>query len=237
MKKVKFFTDQETLLEFPELYPQPARNFIPEWYKDMPINDDDETKAQDAPTIISSHRTIKTCPSFMEVFNEGFVEVSPCDVWLRYRPDGTWAWKTANDSFNMEAHDFFQFVKYAPKQSNVKAVFKYVSPWYAVTPKGYSLRQVPLMYHYNEDFYVPYGVLKADQHYTLNPQIFITSDKEEIVIKRGQPLCYLVPYKREKFGLEIESFDTYKNKREKELKKQAMFIGSSFRSNYHRFKD
>jgi hypothetical protein len=235
MKKVKFFTDQKTLLEFPELYPQPARNFIPEWFKKMPINDDEETKAQDAPKIISGHRTAKTCPSFVEIFNEGFVSVSPCDVWLRVRPDGTWAWKTPTDSFSMEIHEQFQFVKYAPKEANVKAVFKYVSPWYAVTPKGYSLRQIPLEYHYNKDFYVPYGVLKADKHFVINQQIFVTSDKDEILIKRGQPLSYLVPYKREKFGLEIESFDTYKNKREKELRKQSMYISSSFRSNYHKF--
>ena len=38
MKKITFATDNKYLLDFPELYPQPARNFVPEWYTKVPVN-------------------------------------------------------------------------------------------------------------------------------------------------------------------------------------------------------
>ena len=53
-KLIKFFTKNEVLLEFPELHPQPARNFIPDWYKNIPIKDKEEGHLHSFPTRRSS---------------------------------------------------------------------------------------------------------------------------------------------------------------------------------------
>lgn len=236
MKKIKFFTKdkEQILLDFPELYPQPSRNFIPKWYKNMPINDIEETEKTLAPKLFPYYRTIKTCPSFIEIFNEGFVIVSPCDMWFKVSNNGEWAYETSSNIVDIEPHHETQFTKYAPDTSNVKMIFKIVMPWYAVAPKGYSLRQLPLIYDYNPDWHIPYGVIRADNYYSLNPQILITSKNEEILIKRGEPLYCLVPYKREKFKMDIVKFD---DKLNKDLLRQDVYIKSSFRSMYHRYND
>lgn len=231
MKDIKFVTNIDTLLEFPELHPQPARNFIPDWYKNMPI--DYKLLNEYSPKLFSKNRTIKTCPSFMEVFNEGYVMVAPCDIWLRVQDNGQWEWKTAHPKFALDEHNDLQFLKHIPK-SDIKKVFKFISPWYCITPKGYSVKQIPIMYDYKDTgFTVLYGNIKTDQHHEVNPQICVTVKEGEVLIKRGQPLHYLLPYKREKFKLKIDSIDKYA----KIIDKQHMYVRSSFRSNYHRYED
>lgn len=234
MKKVIFTSSNSLLNEFPELYPQPARNFIPDWYKNMPINSP-PMEMEYKPKKISFSKTVKTCPSFMEIFNEGFVMVAPIDIWIRVEKDGSWEWKTNDDQFTLDLHADFQWLNHIPnKNKKIKKVFKFNSPWHAITPKGYSLRQMPMMYDYeNSDFFVPYGVIKTDLHHELNPQICYTSKDNEILIKRGQPLNYLIPYKREKYTMSVEPIDKYANT----INRQKLYVRSSFRSNYHRYKD
>ena len=227
-KLIKFFTNNDTLLQFPELHPQPARNFIPQWFKDLPIKH--KAPGHPNPKLINTGRTVKTCPSFAEIFNEGFVLVAPCDIWLRVEKDGDWEWAVAYNDFHFEMHEDTQMVNHLPNK-NIRKIFKLISPWYAITPKGYSVRQFPMMYDYeNTDWHIPYGVIKTDQHYFINQQICVTTDKTEIYIKKGDPLNYLVPYKRENFKMKIEPFEKHK----KELDRQHMLFGSTFRSGYHK---
>lgn len=233
MKKVKFFTNNEKLLNFPELHPQPARNFIPDWYKKTPV--DDKSFHDYIPKLIPIGRTIKTCPSFMEIFNEGFVLVAPCDIWMRVEDDGTWQWKIPTNDYELVEHHDIQMVNHLPEK-NIKKIFKFISPWFAQTPKGYSMRQIPMVYHYKQmkDWHIPYGVIKTDKHYFLNNQICITSDSNEVLIKRGDPLNYLLPYKREKFKMDISLIT---EQQYKDLDKQTYENLSQFRSRYHRYED
>lgn len=233
MKKITFATDNKYLLDFPELYPQPARNFIPQWYKDIPVNFNN-TRFNYIPKKIPVGRTVKTCPSFMEVFNEGFVMVAPCDIWIRVEDNGEWEWKTSSHGFELQEHGNFQMVDALPGKP-IKQILKLINPWHIFTPKGYSTRQLPMMHHYNPDWYVPYGVLKADVHHEAHQQICYTSDENEIVIKRGEPLNYIVPFKREKFVMKVD--DANKPKYMDRIQSAKLFVASSFRSNYHRYKD
>ena len=235
MKKITFATDNKYLLDFPELHPQPARNFLPKWYKDLPVNArGGEGLNKYVPKKINLSRTVKTCPSFMEVFNEGYVFVAPCDIWIRVEDNGEWEWKTASVGFELAEHGNFQMVDSLPNKP-IKQILKLVNPWHIFTPKGYSCRQLPMMHHYNPDWYIPYGVLKTDVHYEAHQQICVTSKDNEILIKRGEPLNYIVPYKREKFSMEV--VDGTEGKYLDKIQSTKLYISSSFRSNYHKFTD
>ena len=124
MKKITFATDNKYLLDFPELYPQPARNFIPQWYKDIPVNFNN-TRFNYIPKKIPVGRTVKTCPSFMEVFNEGFVMVAPCDIWIRVEDNGEWEWKTSSNGFELQEHGNFQMVDALPGKP-IKQILKLI---------------------------------------------------------------------------------------------------------------
>lgn len=228
MKKIIFTSNLDVLNDFPELHPQPAKNFIPKWYKDLsPRGDKDYPRAN----LINLARTVKTCPSYMDIFNEGWVLVSPCDIWITVKDDGYWEWKTSSSAFELKEHGDFQMIDHLPNKP-IKKILKFNNPWHAITPKGYSIRQIPLLYHYeNTDFFIPYGVIKTDKHHELNQQICFISDKEEILIKRGQPMNYIIPYKREKIKMVVEDYNLHYKK----IDKSKMYVSSSFRSNYHRF--
>ena len=223
--KIIFTTELEGLMEFPELYPQPASKYIPEWYKKLPtevkLKNDFNSK------VIPNLKTIKTCPSFADIFKEGFVLLSPCDLYFRIDNDGFWQWQTPDPDIKIDVHEDEQFVNYF-KEKNVRKVFKLVSPWYAITPKGWSIRQVPNIYDFNKDWQVAYGILNSDVEHELNQQIIYTSDKNEILIKKGSVLNYIVPFKRnETLNYEVKKAD-------KELKnyinKSKRLVKSSFRT-------
>lgn len=232
-KQIIFATDNKHLLNFPELHPQPARNFIPSWYKNVPSKDYEETHSY-KPKKINLAKTVKTCPSFIEVFNEGFVMVAPCDIWIRVEDNGVWEWKTPSDKYHLQEHEDFQMVDYTPN-NQIKKILKLINPWSIITPKGYSVRQLPMMYHYNPNWYVSYGLIKTDVHHEAHQQICITGKENEILIKRGDPLNYIVPYKREKLSMKIEDGTT--TKIFDKLEKSKLYVSSSFNSNYHKYKD
>lgn len=225
-KKIIWTNSLEEINNIPELHIKHTKEIIPEWFKNTPIFDN--------PKEIIPYRvkTVKTCPSFAEIFNEGFVMVSPTDIFIT-AGEGTYTWQTPNSKIYMELHTDEQYLKYA-NVPNAKLVLKLVSGWMCFTPPGYSVRQLPLFYEDNPDFYVPYGTIKTDFNHEINPQIIITNNKKEIFIKQGQPLCTYVPFKRnDKLNLSIESNKKYLQK----IKDKRFWISTStYRSNYHKFK-
>jgi len=236
MIEIKYTSPIEELLEIPELHPQPARNFVPDWYKRTPatLNKTEENDGWKYKKLIPSYRTVKTCPSFHDVFAEGLVLVSPCDIHIWLDDDNENAeWKVAitHKRIFIDIHHDKQWLDYYDGHK-VRKVFKLSSPWYFQLPKGYGLRQIPYMYANHEEWVVPYGVVNSDVYSELNPQILFTSKSNEILIKKGEPLCYLVPFKREKSKATLLTG----KQRDKLIHRHAVEgykINNSFRSGYY----
>tara|TARA_R100001509_G_C4828581_1_gene202459 strand:- start:154 stop:858 length:705 start_codon:yes stop_codon:yes gene_type:complete len=223
--KIIFTTSVPGLLEHKELYPQPAKNYTPDWYKNIPIDIKDNNKF--VSKVIPNNKTVKMCPSFNDVFKDGYVIVAHCDIYLRVDKDGYWEWQTPDDLFPLDMHPDSQMLDYI-KHTNVKKIFKLVNPWYCITPKGWSIKQIPLLYNFNPDWYVGYGILNTDVQHEINQQIFYTSDSNEILIKRGTPLNYIVPYKRSnKLNMDVVPMNnTLSNKIDKGIR----LVRSSFKA-------
>jgi hypothetical protein len=226
MINVKFTSPIIGLAETKELHPQPSKNFIPKWFKDTPIDSPEDNKY--ISKVKPNLRTVKKCPSFMEIFHQGYTIVSPCDIWLKYK-DGQWEWKCSHPDITMNYFAYNAMAKYLPKHSKDKVIFKLANPWYVMTPKGYSSYIVPMPYTYNYDWYVQYGIIHTDTIYNMNVPIVYTSEKEEVLIKQGTPLFQLVPFKRETSKLQIIK---YTHKIDKEIKKQTFYTEGSFKSKY-----
>ena len=171
MKEI-IFTSPYDLHLVEETCIQPAKNFIPEHWKNLTYYKDNKSNLK------GYNKTAKACPSFAEIFKEGYVLPSPCDIWL-YTDGEDWKWETATpvDFIDISHHAGFQYFNSVP-DTNVKMVFK----------------------------------LDTDKLHELNPQIAFTSTKNEIVINKGTPLCYYVPFKREKYKYSIVEHDKLKKK-------------------------
>ena len=75
-------------------------------------------------------------------------------------------------------------------------VFKAISPWKIITPPGWSVLQLPLFYHFNQEWSVMPGVIDTDIHSEINQQILYHGNGKEVVIKCGDPLVLYIPFKR-----------------------------------------
>lgn len=221
---IKFVPHIDGMELVDEVCPQPANNFIPEWFKKMPLHEDRDNMFKDMGEPgknfgwSSKLKTAKKCPSFVDVFNNGFVIPAPCDIYCRYNKEtGEWYTETAlafagrnqQDTFSLQisTHPTLQYLDHAP-DAPYEYVFKLDNLWSVITPKGYSIMQIPMLWHHNPLFEAAYGIVHTDQYHQLNIQMMMKKGIEEMEIKLGTPLCYVVPYKREEFTMSIEKYDT-----------------------------
>lgn len=219
-----------------EIHPKPAINYLPEWLKNTPPQIDNGSTAKLLPKI----RTVKKCPSFTDIYKEGYILVAPFDIWLSVKivnDKEITEWRTPHEELKLDIHDVKQMVNYLPKESNVKQVFKLIYPFKCITPKGYSIRQMPLFYHYNNDWHVPYGVINTDKHHEINLQVCYTSKEEEVLIKKGTPLAHIIPFKRSsKINMKYKK---YNKKLHAKTLSSNFFIFRHFHNGYyqHNFND
>ena len=195
--KVRFVVKNPGMLEYDVAIPQPASKFAPSWFSDIP-----NYRIENQTSIIKT-ATAKSCPSFLDTFKEGYVIPAPCDIYFMVDAGGAWRWRTNSEWVTAEIHSNDILVDYMPKSSNVRQVFKLVLPFSVHTSKGIWMRQVPMFWEYNKDFHVAYGQMNTNKIHEVNIQVLYTSDKNEIIIKQGTPLCTYVPFRKEKFDTKL----------------------------------
>jgi len=200
MEVIKFASIRHDFVPFEEIMPKSAKNYIPDWYKNMSTHlDINEPKTELLRQLNSS--TVKRCPSFRDIFKYGIVIPAPSDIYLS--SDGNeWRWETPSNCIELEYHDDFQFKNDYPDKS-VKGVFKIKYPMAVFTPPGWSVMQIPLIYHANPDWHIAWGILDADEYHDINPQLIYTSENRELVIRQGEPLFYFYPFKRAEWKIEM----------------------------------
>ena len=181
-----------------DIRPQPANKFIPDWWKGLPKHD-----------LLGEVPTVRVCPSFPDFFSSGFVIPMWADVMLQY-DDLTESWKWiagrphSSNPFSVEVHPNTQFIDFVTPTAQGdpgSMVFKFISPWNLITPKGYSVLQLPMFYHFSNDFSVLPGIIHTDTHHELNQQILYHGEGKEIFIRRGTPLVQYIPFKRSKYNI------------------------------------
>ena len=236
MKKSKLTfvcTDKGIMLN-KELLPQPAIKYIPNWYKNMKVP---HTIDKERPILskILKPKTIKQCPSFVEMFNEGYILPAPTDIYIYLNGDKfEWrtpiTYKTFHNNGEIDFHADIQMVDHLPSNSNIKAIFKIIFPYVLFGPKGYNLKIMPVPYAFNNDYHANYGIQDLDNIFEINVQINFTSDKNEILIKRGDPIALVIPYKKDKFDVEYEYMDDSKHKNK--MLQQDFKIVNTFNNRY-----
>jgi hypothetical protein len=64
-----------------------------------------------------------------------------------------------------------------------------------------------MFWHHNPYWESAYGIIHTDQYHQINVQIMLKKGINEVVIKQGEPMCYVVPYRREKYDMQYVDFD------------------------------
>jgi hypothetical protein len=134
-----------------------------------------------------------------------------CDVLIKYSKEtNTWEWSMGrpdpSNPFFAEPHSNAQMLDHVDvsfQGVDASYVFKFFCPWKIITPKGYSILQLPMFYEFNKEFSVAPGVIHTDSHHDVNPQVFYHGSGEPIFIKIGTPLFQVIPFKREAYDVDI----------------------------------
>ena len=172
----------------------PAKEYVPDWWKKV------ERMIYNK---LDNKGTVRNCPSFPEYITQGFVVPLWCDLHLEVHHD-SWKWKSPEKLFTFNNHPGEQFRDWLPKhvQDNTSMVLKPNCPWRVKTPPGWSVWQLPMIYHYNPVFETLPGIIWSDIHHEINQQMLI-KQYGEFFIPRGTPLAMYVPYERNKYTYDV----------------------------------
>lgn len=206
--KIEFVSDIPGLTKIEDILPRQSKNFTPEWWKKIPPRDD------------FNNITIKMCPSFPDFFSSGYILPMWQDVKLRYDKESdqySWEESIPNTFLPVRIHQNRQFISHVDNTSFLGSkydfVFKLESPWKIITKPGYSVLQLPLFYHFDNNFSALPGVIDGDITNMLNIQITYHKKGEDLIIERGTPIAMYFPFKREKHDLVVRE----KTKEDEEL--------------------
>ena len=216
--KIQFISTIEGLETIEECLPRPAKNFIPQWFKDIP------SKVEDAVTV-------KNCPSFPDYFSQGYIIPMWSDIKMSFENNIPNA-KFSAKRFSIEHHPNNQMLDYKKATFNGiegQFVFKANCPWRIITPPGWSVLQLPLFYHFNQEWSVLPGVIDTDIHTEINQQILYHGNGKEVTIKCGDPFVLYVPFKRSdklKHEVRYQTQEEYKR-----FDRDLLILNQSFPSN------
>ena len=176
MKKDKDIIFWSDVLGIPEIEPVDlTQNFKPGWYNRAP-----NLMENQIPKVTSG--TIKTCPAIMDFFKLGYVVPLWCDLYVNVQEDGSWTWRSSDDLHQFDTHDTWQFKDHLPTleaRDNVALVMKAMCPWHVKTPKGVSMLQLPMHYHYDSRFSLMPGIIPTDIFHNINQQLVIHKTGDE----------------------------------------------------------
>ncbi len=206
--------------------PIPATKHFPKVFRNMPRNNPGYgfPTAKQCPAFVDLYKHTYILPMWCDVnlnISAEKIEKKPEPVNNRVNKGGNtggvikpkldstindrlqYEWETPSQEFFFETHGNNQFLDFMPEsKKDWKFVWKPHCPWNMKTPKGYSVFQLPMTYEFNPDFEVMSGIIDTDIHHEINQQI-VQKRMGTIEIKRGTPLCMYLPFKRDKFNLEV----------------------------------
>lgn len=233
MNNIEFISTIPGLEDIDECRPKPAKHFMPKWFKDVPMTLTREQ--QQVPGAISGPEisTVKICPSFPDYFSLGYILPMWCDSKIMYEKEtGNWNWNTSADIFKWNIHSNSQFLDWSNaslKGSPAQFTFKPVCPWKIITPKGWSVLQLPLFYHFEQNWSALPGVIDTDISHDISQPVLYHGNGNDVLINRGDPFVLYIPFERKsKLDLEIR----YQNEKDQNLFNQkSISIASKFQPN------
>ena len=143
--------------------PVRSSHFVPKWFKEI------------EPCEYKDASNIKLCPSFMQYFSTGWVIPLWCDIQVGKNSVGEMYCETPHTDFRFEFHHDFQFKNQLPEneKNKIACVIKPISPWRVKISKGWSLMQLPMTYHFEDDWFCLSGILPSSVWHETNQQLVI----------------------------------------------------------------
>ena len=214
-----------------ELYPRPAKNFIPDWYKNTSSYKKDIKEAYMDERGFSS-ATIKKCMPVFDAMTAGYILVSPSDVQVSgssINKKFTWPSKGT-----IEWHARWQVGEFPGIPESANNLPKWMNPWSIRTAPGYSCMFLNPMNRNDSKFTCFEGIVDTDKFYApVNFPFYLNDESWNGIIPAGTPIIQVIPFKRESYQHTISCEKDSNNS--SNIKKVTSMIDSIFFNAYKNF--
>lgn len=189
MKFIKFFAEDDKLgLGRPE----PIKNKIPQWYRES----ESLIKTPDG----SESAGIKKCMPFMDSLITGYTLVTPFDVYIGKKPDGsldiTWNGPESFMGFIDERPESLGSLMPRPA-GHMKNHLVWKGHTNIKTPRGYSVLFTHPLNRFDLPFTTGSAIVDSDEFWGNGNIPFFLKEGFSGTIPAGTPICQLIPIKRE----------------------------------------
>lgn len=173
--------------------PQPASNYIPEWYKNAKSYLTDNGKKQ-IPIERKPYSSVKRCMPVWDMMTAGYIMETPYDIGIRQTETGPiFQWLNDN-TVAFQSHEQFQN---HPFSRDINYAVRIKIPWSIKTPKGWSILVLPLQHREVGPIEGLSGIVDTDKWaMPFNMFIKLTDPKFEGIIPAGTPFLQIIPFKR-----------------------------------------
>lgn len=214
---IKFISmDQDVIDNYPVL---PTKKVLPKWFKELPTE-------KFAYPLGSTLPTIKKCMPATDMLTSGYIIQNVIDVdVIKEKTQGNFVEnriKVKDTKYAPEAHRFEMCpVKNPDSGTDKQHWIKIKNPWLVRTPPGYSCLFIQPVYEFNPNLRLLSGIVDTDT-FDLPVEFpgWIVNDH---IIKAGQPLMQVIPFKREDWNMSMEFTDTHDPKMTDDLRYKDLF--------------
>jgi hypothetical protein len=188
--KIKFVATDKSMVDvWP--HPEPASRFIPEEYKKLERFD---KKNKHTPTL-------KTCMPFLDSLTAGYIISFDQDYLVDPVEDDFSVTPANKEQNDFGFHGKVQLPKDWHKKTGENAG-KFHNKWLIKTPPGYSCLFIKPMNRVEERFKIISGIVDTDTYIdTINFPFILKKWDEQFLIKKGEPMIQVIPFKRESWKM------------------------------------
>lgn len=189
-KKITFCAiDKEMLDVWP--HPQPASKSIPEEYKKLKRHVDNNLHKP----------TVKTCMPFLDSLTAGYIISFDQDYVVDPVENDFTVLPANREQNDFGFHNQTQLPKEWQKTTGENAG-KFHNKWLIKTPPGYSCLFIKPMNRIETRFEIIAGVVDTDTYInTINFPFILHKRDEQFLIKKGEPMVQVIPFKRESWKM------------------------------------
>jgi hypothetical protein len=185
--------------------PFPAKQAVPQWWKDMTPYDVSPENPNGSKLIVENHvsnATFKKCTPMLDALTTGYIIPLWTDVQVKQINNSPWiTWRTKGPEV-FEVHG--ESATKMPAPIGYKSlVVKYVNTWIPKTPPGYSVLVTSPFGYRDLPFHAIPAIIDSDKS-TLEivPPMWVKEGFEGIV-EKGTPMFQVTPFKRENWESEF----------------------------------
>ena len=184
--------------------PQPAKNFIPDWYKSIP-----PFETGHSPKIhgTRANSTEKMCMPLMDTFTTGYIQELSCDIYVDKTDAGITLYQS-ND-----AEDVFKIGNGINRSEEAISPGGYLNisaswwtRWEPKTPRGWSTLYTHPLNQYNSPFFTMSGIIDTDKWWHGGAIPFFIREGFEGIIPKGTPIYQMVFFKREDWNSKTSKY-------------------------------